>query len=72
MQQRLVLWCLCSLLCAGCTVWRSTPPLPVRYSVPRVPQLIVNSDFKLPEQSRLLDDLEQLRGRVSRTLELPV
>ena len=72
MQQRLVFWCLCSLLCAGCTVWRSTPPLPVRYSVPRGPQLVVNSDFKLPEQSRLLDDLEQLRGRVSRTLELPV
>ena len=60
------------VLCAGCTVFRSTPPLPVRYSVPRGPQLVVNSDFKLPEDSRLMDELEQLRGRVSRTLELPV
>ncbi|MCG8583360.1 MAG: DUF1570 domain-containing protein [Pirellulales bacterium] len=61
-----------ALALAGCTALRSTPPLPVRYSVPRGPQLVINSDFKMPEESRLLAELEQLRGRVSRALELPV
>ena len=63
---------ICFTLLTGCVAWRSAPPLPVRYSVPRGPQLVVNSDFKLPEENRLLDELEKLRGHVSRTLELPV
>jgi hypothetical protein len=60
------------LSCVGCAMLHSAPPLPVRYSVPRGPQLVVNSDFKLPDDSRLLAELEQLRDRISRALELPV
>jgi hypothetical protein len=72
MRKRFLLSLICMVFVAGCTVFRSTPPLPVRYSVPLGPQLVINSDFKLAEESRLLDELKILRGRISRTLELAV
>ena len=62
----------CLVVLGGCTLWKTAPPpLPARNSFTRG-QLVIHSDFKLPEQNRLLDELVAQRGQLSRKLELPI
>ena len=56
----------------GCAPLKPSPPkLPVGQTR-TVDQLVIHSDFPLPEQHRMLDELRALRGQVSRRLELPL
>ena len=56
-------------LLAGCTSWRQGASLPTGNTL-RVGQLVVNSDFQLPADHRLLTDLHQLRTRIADELAL--
>jgi hypothetical protein len=58
------------LLVAGCVAWRQTAPLPTGTTL-RVGQLVVNCDFPLSPEHRVLTDLQQLRTRISEELALP-
>lgn len=58
------------LASAGCTLWRPTPTLPHRNSVV-LDQLWVYSDFYLPQQHRLLVELNAQRGALAAKLALP-
>jgi hypothetical protein len=60
------------LLLTSCAPLKPAPPsLPVGRTR-TVDQLVIHSDFPLPEQHRMLDELRALREQVSRRLELPV
>ncbi|MEX0586507.1 MAG: hypothetical protein WD176_07685 [Pirellulales bacterium] len=62
-----------ALTCAvifGCESVKSVPTLPARNSVV-LDQLVVYTDFRLPKQHRLLEELTALRFEVSRKLDLP-
>ena len=65
------------VLCAtvgGCAMWRTTPPrvgLPDRYNMP-LDQLIIHSNFELPSQHRLLQEINAERVDVSNRINLPV
>lgn len=56
---------------AGCRTPQQPAMLPSRYSV-RSDQLLVLSDFRLPRNHPLIQDLNRLRDQVSATLNLPV
>jgi uncharacterized protein DUF1570 len=59
-----LLWC-------GCATWRGArPELPARSSV-RLDQLVIHSNFDIPRQHRLLQEVNALRFDVSNTLALP-
>jgi len=66
------MWCLLLMTSLGGCSWFTGPPqLPVASSV-TLDELIVYSDFKLPENHRLLRDLELLRTDVTGQLAVPV
>ncbi len=55
----------------GCaSMWQPTATLP-RKHVNVLEQLVVHSDFPLPQHHRLLDDLRFLRTSIQATLDLP-
>ncbi|NIP68670.1 MAG: DUF1570 domain-containing protein [Planctomycetales bacterium] len=54
---------------AGCSHWRP-PALPVADSI-TLDQLVVYSDFEVPQKHRLLDELNGLRAVVAAELQLP-
>jgi hypothetical protein len=65
--------CAC-LFAGGCATWRTNAPkvaLPNRYDLP-LDQLIVHSNFELPSQQRLLQELNSERIDISNKLGLPV
>ena len=54
-----------SLACGGCAGWRAArPELPVRDNV-RLDQLVIHSNFDIPSQHRLLQEVNALRLDVS-------
>src|SRR5262245_49876186 len=55
---------------AGCRSLPPSPALPEQSSVVR-DQLVINSDFGLPKQHRLLDELAAQRLDLSQRLQLP-
>lgn len=63
---------LAALFAAGCTQKQLTEPVsvPGRNTI-QLENLVVLSDFRLPRKHPLLADLEQLRGTVQATLQLP-
>lgn len=61
--------CACVLLCGCLTTGRKSVQLPDRHSL-KSEQLVVLSDFKLPEDHPLIDDLATLRKQVAQTLDL--
>lgn len=67
-------WFLLTLVAAatvvGCVNWRHPAPLPTGSTL-RIGQLVINSDFPLPPEHRLLTELHQLRTRISDELALP-
>ncbi|MCE9553229.1 MAG: DUF1570 domain-containing protein [Planctomycetes bacterium] len=69
-SRRLVLTLLATTTVAGCVHWRKPAPLPTGSTL-RIGQLVINSDFPLPPEHRLLSDLTQLRVRISDELALP-
>lgn len=61
-----------ALLCAiGCASWRRTSTVPDNNQVV-LDQLVIYSNFNLPRQHRLLEELRAERGLVSTKLALPV
>lgn len=68
--RRLLLTVAAAATVAGCVNWRQTAPLPTGSTL-RIGQLVINSDFSLPPEHRLLADLNQLRVRISDELALP-
>lgn len=67
---------ICAVVLA-CTVWgcsapfqRTATPLPVRFEQLRG-QLIIHTDFELPQQHRLIAELDALRGDLAVKLRLP-
>src|SRR5438309_1528002 len=59
-----------ALACGGCAGWRSArPELPVRDNV-RLDQLVIHSNFEIPSQHRLLQEVNALRLDVSGKLGL--
>jgi hypothetical protein len=68
-----IVWSL--LICGACRhwqqQWKQAPTLPVRHSVV-LGQLVVYSDFQLPRQHRLLEELSALRADVSTRLDVPI
>lgn len=63
---------LSTLALVSCAPLKSPPPTLPMGQTRVVDQLVIYSDFPLPEQHRLLDELRTLRHQVSRRLELPV
>jgi hypothetical protein len=68
-------WCLMATLpvvAVGCvTPWMETsPPLPEQHIQVRK-QLVIHSDFRLPQRHRLIDELARQREEVASTLGLP-
>jgi Protein of unknown function (DUF1570) len=60
-----------ALACGGCVGWRSAhPELPARDNV-RLDQLVIHSNFEIPSQHRLLQEVNALRLDVSGKLGLP-
>jgi hypothetical protein len=60
------------ILSAGCQLGqKGTVGLPTRHSI-RSTQLLVLSDFKLPDKHPLIEDLIELRQQVAQTLDLPL
>lgn len=57
-------------LLAGCAYFRSGPALPSSLVVRE--QLVIHSDFKLPQKHRLLEELLAIRGDLVSTLDIPV
>jgi len=62
---------LCAAALSGCRLADKPVSLPARHSL-RSDQLLVLSDFKLPKDHPLIQDLTRLRQDVSATLELPL
>ncbi|MCH7729529.1 MAG: hypothetical protein IH991_24090 [Planctomycetes bacterium] len=66
---------LCALaafcLLTGCNLRGPAPALPNNYSLVRE-QLVIYSDFRLPERHRLVDELVALRGDLAVKLKLPM
>ena len=60
-----------ALLTVGCRTVPKAPSLPVRHSMVR-DQLVIYSDFTLPANDRLLDELAAQRQHLAATLELPL
>jgi hypothetical protein len=59
-------------LCSGCRTFDDQPvALPARHSL-KADQLLVLSDFKLPQDHPLIKDLTKLRQDVAATLDLPL
>lgn len=54
----------------GCSMMRGRTPLPDAVNVEHE-QLILHSDFRLPRQHRLVDELVELRHEIARELSLP-
>lgn len=70
---RLPVWGLLglTLTCGGCAMWRTAhPELPARNNV-RLDQLVIHSNFEIPSQHRLLQEVNALRMDVSGKLGLP-
>jgi hypothetical protein len=64
---------LCALA-GGCAMWRTSAPqaaLPDRYSM-ALDQLVIHSNFELPSQHRLLQEINAERVDISNRLSLPV
>jgi hypothetical protein len=56
----------------GCAMWRAkSVPLPEKHKVP-LDQIVIHSDFDLPSQHRLLQEINGQRTDVSNKLNLPV
>ena len=71
LSRRAVLAGLAAATAGGCTALQQRlAALPERNSR-TVDQLVIHSDWELPSQHRLLDDLRLLRGDVLQTLALP-
>jgi len=70
MNRRCFLVACPSLVLAGCARLSAPPTLPVGHSTV-FDQLVIYSDFPLPRQHRLFDELVALRGHVADTLDLP-
>jgi hypothetical protein len=64
-------WIVLLPLAAGCAAARVAPALPARNSLV-LDQLVVYSDFALPQRHRLLEELVGLRGSLSTRLGLPL
>ena len=60
-----------ALMASGCRTLPLTPSLPVRNSLVR-DQLVIYSDFDLPRDHRLLDELAAQRDLVGEKLDLPL
>ncbi len=58
-------------LVSGCASLRPTPQLPVANSV-ALDQLVIYGDFELPEEHRILRQLNQMRGQIAGQLGLQV
>ena len=64
-------WFLIVLLStAGCSHWHAAPELPVASTVV-LDDMVVYSDFKLPEKHRLLQDMSALRIDLTQQLAVP-
>jgi len=57
-------------LLSGCSFFRTRPALPDSLLVRE--QLVIHSDFKLPQKHRLLEELLAIRGDLVTTLDIPV
>jgi hypothetical protein len=56
----------------GCAMWRAkTVALPEKHKVP-LDQIVIHSNFDLPRQHRLLQEINSQRGDVSGQLNLPL
>jgi tRNA A-37 threonylcarbamoyl transferase component Bud32 len=71
LDRRAALSLLAGLVLAGCRGSQNAISLPARYSV-RSEQLLVLSDFLLPKDHPLIQDLTRLRRQVAESLELPL
>ncbi len=60
----------CLPLFSGCTFFRTRPALPDSLLVRE--QLVIHSDFKLPQKHRLLEELLAIRGDLVSALDIPV
>ncbi len=60
----------CLPLLAGCSFFRTRPALPDALLVRE--QLVIHSDFKLPQKHRLLEELLAIRGDLVAALDIPV
>lgn len=69
MRHALLILILLPLLC-GCAYFRTRPALPDALLVRE--QLVIHSDFKLPQKHRLLEELLAIRGDLVTTLDIPV
>lgn len=54
----------------GCAAWQNVPTLPARNSLV-LEQLVIHTDFSLPQHHRLLDELVALRSGIAAKLNLP-
>jgi hypothetical protein len=62
----------CALVASGCMAWQSPrPSLPQRHRV-FLDQLVVHSNFELPSQHRLLQEINAQRVDLSNKLNLPI
>ena len=68
--RRLLLTLAAATIMVGCVNLRRAAPLTTGSTL-RIGQLVVNSDFPLPPEHRLLTELIQLRVRISDELALP-
>jgi hypothetical protein len=60
-----------AMSCCGCAAWRNShPELPDRDNV-RLDQLVIHSNFEIPSQHRLLQEVNALRMDVSGKLGIP-
>ena len=71
-SQRDMLLLLCAILVAfpGCRLYNPPSQLPVASSLV-LDELVIYSDFQLPDNHRLLRDLETMREQLTTTLALP-
>tara|TARA_Y100001978_G_scaffold103897_1_gene92899 strand:- start:287 stop:1153 length:867 start_codon:yes stop_codon:yes gene_type:complete len=66
---KLLLICAGSVAVMGCRLYKPPSQLPVASSIV-LDELVIYSDFQLPENHRLLRDLEAMRERLTTTLAL--
>ena len=69
-RRTLLISALLMALAGGCASWRKTPALPVRNSIV-LDQLVIYSDFPLPQHHRLLQELTTQRSALVTKLGLP-
>jgi hypothetical protein len=72
LSRKLRFMALAGLLTLGCRAWPYAAPLLPQANVLVREQLVVHSDFALPQHHRLVDELAALRGDLSTRLALPV